>query len=182
MAGGDQPRWESILRIWLAHPRIRVRTHGMLRDSYLLQGAALLIAIDRVGPIGVRELAEIHGSAYELRKGNDAVQVLFKIATSRAGRHRWQFTISSAEVGAIGQLESRLHPVFLAFVCQKDGVCCMPDEVLFSLISKTHPGGQAVSISREHRGRYWLTGPGRTALPTSIPASDWPLRLFANKP
>jgi hypothetical protein len=154
----------------------------MLRDSYLLQGAAVLMAVDRVGPLQVRELAEVHGSAYEMRKGVDAARVLFKIATSRAGRNRWQFTVGSSEVEVLRQLDPAQFPVFLALVCQKDGVCCVPHAALLSLISETHPTAQGISVSREHRGRYWVSGPGRTALRTSIPASDWPLRLFPSKP
>ena len=154
----------------------------MLRDSYLLQGAAILIAVDRVGPLHVGELTEIHGSAYEMRKGADAVRVLFKIATSRAGRNRWQFTVGQSEVEVIRRLNPTQFPVFLALVCQKDGVCCVPHAALVDLISATHPTGQAISVSREHRGRYWVSGPSRTALRTSIPASDWPLRLFPVKP
>jgi len=153
----------------------------MLRDSYLLQGAAMLVAVDRVGPLHLQELSDIHGSAYELRKGTQAVRVLFKIATSRAGRTRWQFTVGHSEVQVIRQLNPIRFPVFLALVCQKDGVCCVPHASLVKLISDAHPAAQAISVSREHRGRYWVSGPGRTSLPTSIPVSDWPLRLFTDQ-
>ena len=142
----------------------------------------MLVAVDRVGPLQIGELAEIHGSAYELRKGAESVRVLFKIATSRAGRNRWQFTVGSAELEVVRSLNPARFPFFLALVCQKDGVCCIPHPALLTLISETHSTAQSISVSREHRGRYWVSGPGGATLPASIPVSDWPLRLFTDKP
>jgi hypothetical protein len=152
----------------------------MITDQALFQGAALLIAVDEAGPLFIREIADLHTSAYELTKGDVAVTVVFKVATARSGRYRWAFTVTPRELAVVRELSLRQASVFFGFVCQRDGVCCVSSEELFGLISQSHTVGQSVGVSRSPNGRYSVTG-GRKELDRRVPRSDWPVVLFERR-
>ncbi|MFB8791595.1 MAG: hypothetical protein U7123_22825 [Potamolinea sp.] len=88
--------------------------------------------------------------------------------------------MSSQEELALNALYNKYldASVFIALICHKDGICCIAEKRLRSVLDKdTGVDGQHISVSRQPHGSYHVSGPGRQQMNQTVPQSDWP-RIF----
>jgi hypothetical protein len=87
---------------------------------------------------------------------------------------------SPPKIGGLGGRSSTFARglVFIAFICHKDGICCIAEKRLRSVLDKdAGVNGQHISVSRQTYGSYHVSGPGRQQMDQTVPQSNWP-RIF----
>lgn len=154
----------------------------MINDQEFLHGAAFLRLINYGTRITIIHSSSIHPSLYLVESNNSKSAILFKI--SKKPKSAWSFTLSSQEDLALDTLRSKYPDVsvFIALICHKDGICCIAEERLRSVLDKdAGVNGQHISVSRLTRGSYHISGPGRQQMEQTVPQSDWPRVVFLNK-
>jgi len=154
----------------------------MINDQEFLQGAAFLRLINYGSRITIIHTSLIHPSMYLVETDSSKSAVLFKI--SKKPKSAWSFTLSNQEKLALDTLHSKYPDVsvFIAFICHKDGICCIAEKRLRSVLDKdTGVDGQHISVSRQPYGSYHVSGPGRQQLEQTVPQSDWPRVILSSK-
>jgi hypothetical protein len=154
----------------------------MINDQEFLHGAAFLRLINYGTKITIIPASSIHPSLYLVETENSQSAILFKI--SKKPKSAWSFTFSKQEELALDTLYSKYPDVsvFIALICHKDGICCIAEERLRSVLDKdAGVNGQHISVSRLTRGSYHISGPGRQQMEQTVPQSDWPRVVFLNK-
>ena len=129
----------------------------MINDQEFLYGAAFLRLIDHGERLTITH-ALAHSSIYLVETYSSKSAILFKV--SKKPKSAWPFTLSSQEELALNTLHNN-YPgisVFLAFICYKDGICCISQEKLWSILDKNAGiAGQHISVSRKTHGSYQMT-------------------------
>lgn len=154
----------------------------MINDQEFLHGAAFLRLINFGNRITITHASCIHPSLYLVESDRNQSAILFKV--SKKPNSAWSFTLSSQEESALDILHSKYPDasVFIALVCHKDGICCIAEECLWSVLDKDADiGGQHISVSRRLHGSYHISGPGRQQMDRTVPQSDWPRIVLSNK-
>lgn len=152
----------------------------MINDQELLHGAAFLRLIDHGERLTITHASSIHSSIYLVETEISKSAILFKV--SKKPKSAWSFTFSSQEELALDTLHSKYHAisVFLSFICHKDGICCISQQRLWSILDKNAGiAGQHISVSRKTHGSYHISGPGRQQMDQTVPQNDWPRVLFS---
>ncbi len=153
----------------------------MINDQELLYGAAFLRLIEHGDRLTITHASWIHPSIYLVETDGSNSAVLFKV--SKKPKSAWSFTLSSQEGLALDNLRIKYYniTVFFAFICHKDGICCISEERLWSILDKDIGiAGQHISVSRKTHGSYHISGPGRQQMDQTVPQNDWPRVLFSN--
>ncbi|MEH2212752.1 hypothetical protein [Nostoc sp.] len=153
----------------------------MINDQEFLHGAAFLRLIDHGERLTITHASSIHSSIYIVETEISKSAILFKV--SKKPKSAWSFTFSSQEELALDTLHSKYQgiSVFLAFICHKDGICCISQQRLWSILDKNAGiAGQHTSVSRKTHGSYHISGPGRQQMDRTVPQNDWPRVLFSN--
>jgi hypothetical protein len=151
----------------------------VINDCEFLEGAAFMRLVNSGYRVAIAHASAIHSSIYLIETETSKSAVLFK--HSKKPKSAWSFTLTSFEDNALNILQSQYsdYLVFIAFICHRDGICCVPQERLMSVIDKdTSIAGQHISVSRQPRGSYYVSGPGRQQMIQTIPQSDWPRVIF----
>ncbi|MEI2580981.1 hypothetical protein [Scytonema sp. PRP1] len=154
----------------------------MLNDQEFLHGAAFLRLINYGELVIITHVSWIHPSIYLVETDCIKSAILFKV--SNKPKSAWSFTLSSQEESALDTLDRKYPGVaaFIALICHKDGICCIPKEQLWSVLDNTPSiSGQHISVSRKAHGSYHISGPGRQRVDQTVPMSDWPRVIFSNK-
>jgi hypothetical protein len=102
----------------------------VINDCEFLEGAAFVRLVNCGHRVTITSASEIHSSIYLIETDTHQSAVLFK--HSKKLKSPWSFTFSSQEDDALKVLHSK-HPkylVFIAFICHKDGICCVSEERL----------------------------------------------------
>lgn len=153
----------------------------MINDCELLEGSALIRLVNYGYQVTITRADSIHPSIYLIKSENGQSAVLFK--HSKKPKSAWAFTLSSQEDYALNALHSKYPelPIFIAFICHRDGICCVSEKRLMSVISESSGiGGQHISVSRQARGSYHVSGTGRQQMQQTVPQSDWPRIVLFN--
>jgi hypothetical protein len=154
----------------------------MINDQEFLHGAAFLRLINYGHRITINHASLIHPSIYLIETDSSKSALLFKV--SKKPKSAWSFTLSDQEELAIDILYSKYPDasVFIALICHKDGICCIAEKRLRSVLDKdTGISGQHISVSRQLRGSYHVSGPGRQKMEQTVPQSDWPRIILSYK-
>jgi hypothetical protein len=154
----------------------------MINDQEFLHGAAFLRLINYGHRITLTHVPWIHSSIYLIETESKKSAILCKV--SKKPKSAWSFTLSSQEESALTNLPSKYPEisVFIAFICHKDGICCIAEKRLRSVLDKdAGVNGQHISVSRQTYGSYHVSGPGRQQMDQTVPQSDWPRVIFSNK-
>ncbi len=154
----------------------------MINDQEFLHGAAFLRLINYGHRITINHASLIHPSIYLIETDSSKSALLFKV--SKKPKSAWSFTLSDQEELALDILYSKYPDasVFIALICHKDGICCIAEKRLRSVLDKdTGISGQHISVSRQLRGSYHVSGPGRQQLEQTVPQSDWPRVILSNE-
>ena len=154
----------------------------MINDQEFLHGAAFLKLINAGERITIAHLAEIHPSIYLISSDRNESAVLFKV--SKKPKSAWSFTLSTQEESALGTMHSQYpdYSLFLALVCHRDGICCIAEERLRTVLDKNaNISNQYISVSRTPRGSYHVSGPGRQKMEQTVTQSDWPRVILSPK-
>ncbi len=153
----------------------------MISDQEFLQGATLLRLINYGYRITITHASWIHSSIYLIESDSSQSVVLFKL--SKKPKSAWAFTLSSQEESALSIVHSKYpeFSVFIAFICHKDGICCVGEERLRRVLdTDTGIAGQHISVARQPHASYHVSGPGRQPMAQTIPQSDWPRVVLLN--
>jgi hypothetical protein len=147
----------------------------VINDCEFLEGAAFVRLVNYGQQVTITAASTIHSSTYLIETDTHQSAVLFK--HSKRPKSPWSFTLSSQEDDALKVLHSKYsnYLVFIAFICHKDGICCVSKERLMSVIDTSKGiADQHISVSRKPRGSYYVSGPGRQQMLQTVPQSDWP--------
>jgi hypothetical protein len=138
----------------------------VINDCEFLEGAAFVRLVNYGCQVAIAHAFSIHSSIYLIETESTKSAVLFK--HSKKPKSAWSFTLSSQEDDALGVVRSKYPDflVFIAFICHRDGICCVSQERLMSVLDK--------DVSRQPRGSYYVSGPSRQQMIQTIPQSDWP--------
>lgn len=153
----------------------------MISDQEFLHGAAFLRLINYGNRTIITHASLIHPSLYLVDTENSKSAVLFKL--SKKPKSAWSFNFSAQEESALITLHNKYPDiaVFIALICHKDGICCLAEAQLLSVLDEnTGIGGQHISVSRRLHGSYHVSGPGRLPLERTVPQSNWPRIVFSN--
>ncbi|WP_414578957.1 hypothetical protein [Anabaena sp. CCY 9402-a] len=146
-----------------------------INDLEFLHGAAFIRLLKETSYISISYLSSIHSSLYLIKSTNKESAILFKI--SRKPTSSWSFSFSHQEEIALASFH-QIYPnikLFIALICHRDGICCLSEEQLSSIIDPSEGlANQRVSIKRESRGSYYVKGTGRVPLERTIPQNNWP--------
>lgn len=153
----------------------------MIRDEELLHGAAMVRLIESGDATKTTVTFDkgLHLSLYRVGRAGQSAGVLMKLSTGR--RSPWSFTFTPSELEAVTRYRERYprDPFYFALVCNRDGICCAPLEVVEGLLDSGETlEWKRIGVRRPRGGSYWLSGPGRVQHERSIPMSDWPAMLF----
>ncbi|MFN7415044.1 MAG: hypothetical protein ACK5RT_14310 [Dolichospermum sp.] len=146
-----------------------------INDLEFLQGAAFLRLLKETPNISINYLSYIHSSLYLVEVKNKESAILFKI--SKKPNSSWSFSFSLQEEIAITNFRQKYPNVqlFIAFICHRDGICCLSEEQLWTLFDISDGlSNQRISVKREPRGSYYVKGTGRVPLDRTIPQNNWP--------
>jgi hypothetical protein len=153
----------------------------MINDQEFLHGAAFLRLINYGTRTTIVHASSIHPSLYLVETDISKSAILFK--TSKKPKSAWSFTLSRQEELALDTLP-RKYPdvlVFIALICHKDGICCIAEEQLRSVLDQdTGISGQHICVSRRPHGSYHVSGTGRQQMERTVPQSDWPRVVLSN--
>lgn len=142
-----------------------------MNDRHLLHGAAFARLLDECDISIARQ--RWHDYMYKLSgaTGGDAI-VLMKY--SLKPKTTWQFTFTADEESALARAATELPAVkrFLALICNRDGVCCVSEDRLRSIMPQGL-ANRSVSVSRGRDESYRLSGPGRLAMAGTVARSEW---------
>ena len=147
----------------------------MINDQDFLHGAAFLRLINSGSRITITHAFEIHQSIYLVESNSSKSAILFKI--SKKATSAWSFTLSAQEKSALATVYDKYpdFSAFIALVCHKDGICCIAEEQLWSIVDKNADiSDQHISVSRRPHGSYHVSGPGRQQMNQTVPQNDWP--------
>lgn len=153
----------------------------MINDREFLYGAAFLQLIDHGQRLTITHASWIHPSIYLVETDSSNSAILFKV--SKKPKSAWPFTLSNQEGLALDTLRIKYYDatIFLALICHKDGICCISEKRLWSILDKNSGiPGQHISVSRKAHGSYHISGPGRQHMEQTVPQNDWPRILFSN--
>jgi hypothetical protein len=146
-----------------------------INDLEFLHGAAFLRLLKGTSHVSISYLSSIHSSLYTIKNSNQESAILFKI--SKKPTSSWSFSFSSQEENALTTFHQTYPDVklFIVFICHRDGVCCLSEEQLWTIIDPNEGlANQRISVKRKLRGSYYVKGTGRVALERTIPQSNWP--------
>jgi hypothetical protein len=152
----------------------------MINDQEFLHGAAFLRLINSGQSIHILHASDIHSSLYLVEGSGKKSAILFKV--SKKPTSAWSFTLSNTEEVTFDKVHCEYpgFSIFLAFVCHKDGICCIDLERLRTILEKDAVmNGQHISVSRRAHGSYHISGPGRQRLEQTVPQNDWPRVVLA---
>lgn len=153
----------------------------MFSDREFLHGAAFLRLINYGRRISITHASAIHESVYIVDTDSSQSAILFKV--SKKPTSSWSFTLSPKEKSALDILPVK-YPgltVFIALICHKDGICCIAEDRIRSIMDRdAEIDGQHISVSRQGRGSYHISGPNRNQMERAVPQSDWPRVVFSN--
>ncbi|MDB9512541.1 hypothetical protein PN499_15220 [Kamptonema animale CS-326] len=146
----------------------------MINDQEFLHGAAFLRLINYRYRITITHVSAIHQSIYLVESDRSKSAILFKV--SKKATSAWSFTLSAQEKSALATLYDKYpdFSAFIALVCHKDGICCIAEEQLWSIVDKNADISQHISVSRSTNGSYHVSGPGRKQMKQTVPQNDWP--------
>lgn len=147
----------------------------MINDQEFLHGAAFLRLINYGYRTIITHASFIHPSIYLIETDQSKSAILFKI--SKKPKSSWSFTLSNQEDLALDIVRSQYPDisVFIALICHKDGICCIEEKRLRTVLDKDAGiSGQHISVSRSTRSSYHVSGPGRQKMEQTVPQSDWP--------
>lgn len=154
----------------------------MINDKELIYGAAFVKLIDFGEKVTIVYASEIHSAVYLVETNKTRSAILFKI--SKKPKSVWSFTLSDTEKSALDNLHKKYadFSVFLALVCHKDGICCLAENQLWSVVDReSNINNQNISVSRKGSGSYHVSGPGRKKMPQTIPQNSWPNLVLLNR-
>jgi hypothetical protein len=147
----------------------------MISDQEFLHGAAFLRMIDSGHKVTITHASHIHNSIYLIETDKNKSAVLFKVSTKP--QSSWSFNLTKQEELAINKIHEE-HPhfsVFIALICQKDGICCLSEEQFWSIMDKNSEiNSRYISVSRQSHGSYHVSGPSRQKMDRTIPQKNWP--------
>lgn len=154
----------------------------MINDHEFLHGAAFLRLINYGERLTITQPSWIHPSIYLVETDCIKSAILFKV--SKKPKSAWSFTLSSQEKSGLEILDKKYPGItaFIAFICHKDGICCIAQQRLWSLLGTDAAiTSKHISVSRKVHSSYYISGPGRQQMDQSVPQSDWPRVVFSNK-
>ena len=148
----------------------------MISDQEFLHGAAFLRLMNIAQPITVTHVSSIHTSIYIVKSLTKLSGILFKVSTKP--RSAWAFSFSAQEDTAINMLKSKYPDInfFTAFVCHKDGICCLSEAQLFAVFDSDRPifTGQRISVARKSSGSYHISGAKKVRMEKTVSQNSWP--------
>jgi hypothetical protein len=139
--------------------------HGVV-FARILHGTQRLVSIKAFEPSS--------NASYVL---DDKIGIYIKYSAKRMTP--WRFTFSQQHRTEIKQLHASIPNVFIALVCNDDGVVCLSYNELEGILDDQQEGFQWISATRHKREMYSIEGSdGR--LEFKVGKNDFPAKLFTS--
>jgi len=145
-----------------------------IRDFEYFHGAVFtrIIHAAQCG-VHVRQYSTISNSSYIIQN-----QIAIYIKHSAKRLPPWSFTFSSEHCDEIAEMRKRFGNIFTLLICNDDGVACLDDHELSTLIKMDNQESQWVSVRRQKRLMYSISGTAG-CLARKLGRSEFPERLVA---
>jgi hypothetical protein len=137
--------------------------HGVV-FARLLHGTQRLVSIRAFDPES--------NAAYVV---DDSIGIYIKYSSKRMTP--WSFTFSPEHKREIEQLRASIPKVFVVLVCNDDGVVCLSDAELKTILDDQAESHQWVSATRHKREMYSVEG-SKGRLESKVGKDDFPNKLF----
>lgn len=154
----------------------------MINDREFLLGAAFHRLINFGEKVSITHLPNLHSALYFVETKSTKSVILFKISTKP--KSSWSFSFSNGEESALNILHKEYFDVsvFIVLVCHKDGICCIGEDRLWSILDRDAKlSSQRISVSRQPRGSYHITGSGKQKMQQTVPQNNWPSIILLNE-
>jgi hypothetical protein len=89
----------------------------------------------------------------------------------------WTFSFAKEHQDEIEKMEKELGDVFVALVCDKDGIACLNFKELKVVLDEVHGESEWIRVSRRPREKYTIKG-SDGKLGFKVAYSDFPAKLF----
>lgn len=126
----------------------------MIKDYEKYHGIALTRFVHNLGEIKVVSNINQDNSSYII---NDYLGIYIKFSKKRITP--WQFTFNADHNKCVKNLAQTCDKGYVVFVCNDDGICCIPFSDYFNLISLIdEQQTKSISISRFKNEKYHVSG------------------------
>lgn len=144
----------------------------MMNDMLFFHGAAVIRIIrhELFRTVGVYEE---NNCSYVV---NESAGIYMKY--SKRGSANWRFTFSQEHVQEIREMRERLGRIYVALICNEDGVCCLDWSEFGTVIStesKLYPKWLAVSRMKGEKYSVWGSD---GELENKVGNIDFPRKIF----
>jgi len=144
----------------------------LIREFELYHGAALSRLIHAQDNLVIERYPGLGGNAaYVINK---RVGLYVKHSTNRMSP--WTFTFLQNHQDEIFEMKSVLENVFVAMVCNDDGIVCLDYSELKNVLDDDHSLAEWIRISRRPREKYTVTG-SDGKLRTKIGENEYPFKV-----
>lgn len=154
----------------------------MINDREFILGAAFHRLVNFGEKVTITHLPNLYSALYFVETKSIKSVILFKISTKP--KSSWSFSFSKGEESALNMLNKKYLgvSVFIVLVCHKDGICCLREDLLWSILDRdTKLSSQHISVSRPPHGSYHVSGPGKQKMQQTVPQNNWPRIIFSNQ-
>jgi len=144
----------------------------MIHEFEFYHGAVLAkIALDG-RDASIRSYESPSRSSYVI---DGKIGLYIKHSTSRLTP--WTFSFTKEHQDEIKKMESEFGRVYVALVCDKDGIACLSFRELKYVLDDVHGDSEWIRVSRRPREKYTIKG-SDGKLRFKVAYSDFPSKLF----
>jgi hypothetical protein len=140
-----------------------------MKEFEFFHGAALLQLLD-TSPDGVKisRFNQSDNAAYVI---DDKVGLYIKYSTARLSP--WLFSFTRDHQLAFSNLTARYGKAFVALICNEDGVACLSESTLRSVLDDQFGNVEWIRVDRPSGGSYRIKG-SDGSLEKKVPRSTFP--------
>lgn len=126
----------------------------MIKEFEIFHGVVFSRLTHKFGQIKINSLVNGDNSSYVI---NDSIALYIKFSRKRLTP--WQFTFSDEHFNSIITLSNQFSKVYIVFVCNDDGICCISlEEFLFNIVNIEENSTKSILISRAKNEQYGVSG------------------------
>lgn len=145
----------------------------MIYDFEFYHGAALARLVHCTKTkVTIRPYPSSSNASYIL---NEKIGLYIKHSSSRMTP--WKFSFDKLHQNEILEMRDQLGEIFIALVCNKDGIACLSFDELKKVLNEEHDSKEWIKVSRRTREKYQIKGSDGTLF-FKIGDNEFPNKLI----
>jgi len=126
----------------------------MIKEFEMFHGIVLSRLTHKFGQIQISSMVNGDNSSYVI---NGSIAIYIKFSKKRLTP--WQFTFTNEHFNKIMVLSNQYPKVYVVFVCNDDGICCISlEEFLINITNIEVNCTKSILISRSKNEQYGVSG------------------------